>query len=105
MLKVSMAVSLLLVSVVAAPAVAGQKAAPPPQAPDAGYYFLLGRHLEGEGKIEEAIASHKRAIALDPKSAELHAANPSYAPIVPEGDFRILGTVIEVRRSLEPRAP
>lgn len=65
--------SLLLVSVVAAPAVAGQKAAPPPQAPDAGYYFLLGRHLEGEGKIEEAIASHKRAIALDPKSAELHA--------------------------------
>jgi repressor LexA len=37
--------------------------------------------------------------------AELHPANPSYAPIVPEGDFRILGTVIEVRRSLEPRAP
>ena len=29
---------------------------------DAAYYFLLGRHLEGEGQIEEAIAAHKKAI-------------------------------------------
>lgn len=40
---------------------------------DAAYYFLLGRHLEGEGQIEEAIAAHKKAIELEPKSAELRA--------------------------------
>jgi tetratricopeptide (TPR) repeat protein len=39
----------------------------------AAYYFLLGRRLEGQGKIDEAIASHKRAIALEPESAELRA--------------------------------
>ena len=45
------------------------------QKPDstAGYYFLLGRHLESEGKVEDAIAAHKRAIELDPTSAELYA--------------------------------
>lgn len=41
--------------------------------PTAGYYFLLGRHLESEGKIDEAIAAHKRGIALAPTSAELKA--------------------------------
>ena len=40
---------------------------------DPAYYFLLGRHLEGEGKVDEAIAAHKQAIALAPKSAELRA--------------------------------
>lgn len=64
--------SLLVVSLVAAPAAAGQAAVPAPTT-DAAYYFMLGRHLEGEGKIDEAIAAHKRAIDLDPKSAELHA--------------------------------
>lgn len=39
----------------------------------AGYYFLLGRHLEDEGKVDEAIAAHQRAIALQPDSAELRA--------------------------------
>ena len=38
-----------------------------------GYYFLLGRHLENNGRFDEAIAAHRRAIALDPGSAELHA--------------------------------
>jgi tetratricopeptide (TPR) repeat protein len=37
------------------------------------YYFILGRYLEGEGKLEEAIAAHKQAIALAPGSAELRA--------------------------------
>lgn len=37
------------------------------------YYFLLGRYLEGEGKIDEAVAALRKAIALDPKSAELRA--------------------------------
>jgi tetratricopeptide (TPR) repeat protein len=39
----------------------------------AGYYFLLGRHLEDEGKVDEAIAAHKKAIELQPESAELRA--------------------------------
>src|SRR5204862_359544 len=44
------------------------------QAPeDAAYYFLLGRYLEGGGKIDEAIAALRKAIALDPKSAEPRA--------------------------------
>ncbi len=38
-----------------------------------GYYFLLGRYLESEGRIEEAITAHQRAIALEPGSAELRA--------------------------------
>jgi tetratricopeptide (TPR) repeat protein len=69
----------LLVAVgFAAPARAEQ--APPPASAVAGspqdgaaYYFILGRHLEGEGKLEEAIAAHKQAIALEPGSAELRA--------------------------------
>jgi tetratricopeptide (TPR) repeat protein len=40
---------------------------------DATYYFLLGRRLESAGRIDEAVAAHKRAIDLDPKSAELRA--------------------------------
>ncbi|MCA1561693.1 MAG: tetratricopeptide repeat protein [Acidobacteria bacterium] len=60
-----------LFAVMAAPAAAGARH----QKPDstAGYYFLLGRHLESAGKIDEAIDAHKRAIELDPTSAELHA--------------------------------
>ena len=37
------------------------------------YYFMLGRHLEDPNKIDEAIAAHKKAIALAPESAELRA--------------------------------
>lgn len=33
--------------------------------------------------------------------AELHAENPDFSPIIPEGDLHILGKVIEVRRQLE----
>ena len=39
----------------------------------AGYYFLLGRHLESDGEIEAAISAHQKAIGLDPQSAELRA--------------------------------
>lgn len=39
----------------------------------AGYYFMLGRHLENEGKIEDAIAAHRKAIEMAPQSAELRA--------------------------------
>jgi tetratricopeptide (TPR) repeat protein len=37
------------------------------------YYFLLGRYLEGEGKIDEAADALKKAIQLDPSSAEPRA--------------------------------
>jgi tetratricopeptide (TPR) repeat protein len=53
--------------------VAGQPVGPRPAGNDAQYYFLLGRRLESSGKIDEAIAAHKRAIELDPESAELRA--------------------------------
>jgi tetratricopeptide (TPR) repeat protein len=64
--------SLCLVS--ALTPVDGRQATPQPPASDGpSYYFILGRHLENEGRIDEAIAAHKRAIALDPDSAELRA--------------------------------
>ena len=40
---------------------------------DAPYYFLLGRYLEGEGKVDEAVAALRKAIELDSKSAEPRA--------------------------------
>src|SRR5258708_39595764 len=40
---------------------------------DATYYFLLARYLEGGGKIDEAVAALRKAIALDPRSAEPRA--------------------------------
>ena len=53
-------------------------AAAPAQQPSkpgdsAGYYFLIARQLESEGKPEDAIAALKQALALEPKSAELRA--------------------------------
>src|SRR5687768_9601368 len=45
----------------------------PPDAPNASYYFLLGRYLEGGGKVDEAIAAFKKAIELEPRSAEPRA--------------------------------
>jgi tetratricopeptide (TPR) repeat protein len=39
----------------------------------AAYYFMLGRHLEDERKIDDAIAAHKQAITLAPESAEVRA--------------------------------
>ncbi len=49
--------------------VAGQPPGPPSRS-EAYYEFLLGRFLEGEGAINEAIAAHERARKLDPQSAE-----------------------------------
>jgi tetratricopeptide (TPR) repeat protein len=37
------------------------------------YYFLLGRYLEGENKIDAAVDAFKKAIELDPTSAEPRA--------------------------------
>lgn len=41
--------------------------------PDAKYYFLVGRYLEGAGKVDEAVAAFKKAIDLEPGSAEPRA--------------------------------
>ena len=56
-----------------APAAAGQPAQPGVEPGDPGYYFLIARHLESIGRVDEAIKAHERAIALDPGSAELRA--------------------------------
>jgi tetratricopeptide (TPR) repeat protein len=63
---------LLAALLLAGPAGAFPQAVQAPAA-TAGYYFLLGRHLEGQGKIDEAIAAHRKAIELEPGSAELRA--------------------------------
>jgi tetratricopeptide (TPR) repeat protein len=56
-------------------AVSPQAAQPPAPggAPDAEYYFLVGRHLEGEGRLDDAVTALKRAIELAPKNAEPQA--------------------------------
>jgi tetratricopeptide (TPR) repeat protein len=44
------------------------------QAPTDSYYnFLMGRHLEGDGKATDALLALERAAAADPKSAEIRA--------------------------------
>jgi tetratricopeptide (TPR) repeat protein len=67
--------TLVLAAVVlsAPPLAAQQPAASAPPDGNAAYYFLLGRHLESENKIDEAIEAHKKAIELQPSSAELRA--------------------------------
>ena len=65
---------LLIASLLISPAPLRQPpAAAAESAPTAGYFFLLGRHLEAEGKVDEAIAAHQKAIGLEPASAELKA--------------------------------
>ena len=56
----------------ATPATA-QQSSPSRADGDAPYYFLLARHLEGEGKVDEAIAALKKAMTLAPESAEIQA--------------------------------
>jgi tetratricopeptide (TPR) repeat protein len=43
------------------------------QAGEAYFQFMLGRRLETEGDVEGAIAAHKRAAEVDPRSAEIRA--------------------------------
>ncbi len=66
----------LLTAILLAPvAAAGQpvRAAASAEPETPAYYFLLARHLESAGRVDEAIKAHNRAIALDPGSAELRA--------------------------------
>lgn len=60
----------------ASPALVLQAPAPQAAVPDtaeAYYLFLQARRLEGEGDIDGAIAAHRRALELAPRSAEVHA--------------------------------
>lgn len=111
-----LALSLVLPAQAAAPRTPGSAPARP-QGPNEPalptYYFLLGRYLEGEGKIDEAAAALRKAIDLDPKSAEpgaelaalyARADRPVEALAAAEGALeidpknreanRILGTVL-----------
>jgi tetratricopeptide (TPR) repeat protein len=68
-----MTVLFFAICVLAAPPLTAQTTSAGDPQPPAGYYFLLGRQLEMEGKIDEAIAAHKKAIGMEPSSAELKA--------------------------------
>ena len=54
---------------------AGQQAGQAPETFNgtAGYHFLLARHYEGLGRIDDAIASLQKAMQLVPASAEIRA--------------------------------
>jgi tetratricopeptide (TPR) repeat protein len=57
----------------ARPPLARTVAPVPDRRGDAYFEFLRGRHLEGEGEVEGAIAAYRRAVELDPASAEIQA--------------------------------
>ena len=66
--------AILVLSFVASPLAAASVQKPVESAEaTAGYHFLVARQLESAGKIEEAIASLQKALALVPESAELRA--------------------------------
>jgi len=66
--------ALALTTVVAIQAPAAAKVVPPGDVQeDAKYYFVLGRYLEGAGKVDDAVAALKKAIQLEPASAEPRA--------------------------------
>ncbi len=46
---------------------------PAASAAEAYYQFLLGRHLEGDGQIDKAVAAYQRAGTLDPTSSAIPA--------------------------------
>src|SRR5215471_10073965 len=70
-MSIVLALCLSILAVPQKPTVEGARVTEGPD--DAPYYFLLGRYLEGEGKVDEAVTAIHRAIDLDPKSAESRA--------------------------------
>ena len=67
------AIALVVLSAGGAAAQAVQSSSAQVADAPAAYYFMLGRHLEDADKIDDAIAAHKKAIELLPKSAEVRA--------------------------------
>ena len=67
------AIALVVLSAGGAAAQATQSSSAQVADAPAAYYFMLGRHLEDADKIDDAIAAHKKAIELLPKSAEVRA--------------------------------
>ena len=66
--------SSLFVVIAAHLALAQTELAPSPASKAEAYYqFMLGRHLEGEDELDQAIASLQRAAELDPTAAEVPA--------------------------------
>ena len=65
-------VLILLLVVTPLPAAGAQKPVESLEA-TAGYHFLVARQLENTGRVEEAIATLQKAVALVPESAELRA--------------------------------
>lgn len=65
--------SFLMALGLAASAAAQESAPEPPTPPEAYYQFLMGRHYEGEGQLEQAVEAHQRAAQLDPTAAEVPA--------------------------------
>lgn len=57
---------------------AAQQPAAPPGSAQAYYEFMLARHLENQGDEAGALEALKRALALDPKSAEIRAEMASF---------------------------
>src|SRR5688572_13782255 len=72
-MKMQRTVLLLLATVLAYPAVSGAQPAGGVAPDTARYYFLLGRYYESKGEVDKAIASHKQALSLEPRSAEVRA--------------------------------
>ena len=72
-------ISALFVAGVVAPGAIAQAQAPSPEPPGlddraAAYHaFILGRSLDREGEIEEAVAAYRRAAELDPASSGIWA--------------------------------
>ena len=69
--------------------------------PGQAYYeFLLARRLEGQGDTAGALTALRRAIALDPKSAELHAELAGFYARQNKGDEAV--TAAEQALKLDP---
>jgi tetratricopeptide (TPR) repeat protein len=74
-MRVPSLLCLPIVAALATPVLAGGQASPsqPPDSAEAYYQFLIGRYLEGEGRVDDAIEAHRHAADLDPTASEVPA--------------------------------
>lgn len=84
----------IALALLAARPVLAQGPTPAPETPSQAYFeFLMGRHLESEGQVDEAIAAHERAARLDPRASEVPAELASL--------YARQGRLLEARTSAE----